>query len=81
MESEILSIDTVQKLERLEKVNFTPIDTENERKEWLKYRSINIEELEQRKKETHKKLVQKIPAIEVAFDVKNKMGKVLTKIL
>lgn len=78
---EITKLSENDVLERLEKVNFTPIDTENERKEWLKYRSINIEELEQRKKETHKKLVQKIPAIEVAFDVKNKMGKVLTKIL
>lgn len=67
-------------IRRLSETNFTPNDSENERKEWLRYRMIPVEEIERNKKEFHQELISHIPIIEVEY-TKDTSSSYLEKVL
>lgn len=72
-----------EKKEKLNESNFTPIDIETERKEWLKYRKISLEDLKENKERLNQKLINNIPIIEILYPTyldKDKLRKVLKKI-
>ena len=77
-------LDNDEIIKRLNETNFTPNDTENKRKEWLKYRKTTIEELEIRKKKLNDYLIKNTKIIEVNYkkDTNSEyIEKVLKKVL
>ena len=73
-------LSSIEATKRLNETNFTPNDTENERREWLRHRYISKQELEKNKKDLNEHLIKHIPIIEVEYTI-NTSNSYLEKVL
>ena len=73
-------LDREDAIRRLSETNFTPEDSENKRKEWLRYRRVSLDDIERRKRKLNEDLTRHIPIIEVEY-TKDTSSAYLQKVL
>lgn len=86
-EKNIVKVNSISKSEIIRKLNdsnFTPVDTESKRKEWLVNRNISLEKIEENKRKLNEYILQNKKIFEIIYSkysTKEEIVKELKKIL
>lgn len=77
----INNLDSKDAINRLNASNYTPIDRESKRKEWLMYRNVSDEIIKKNKKLLNDYLIENKRILEVSFDVQSTNEQIVKELI